>query len=105
MELATWYRETTPSPLGFFQIVGGIAGDFPICAVPMLHQDFGAEQVPLWAYFCPMSDSTTNHGSCSGAVPDEKMTRGKLGIDPPKYLIESDASIGAPLSFARILGW
>src|SRR5207342_484693 len=25
--------------LGMFQIGGGIAGDFPICVVPMLHQD------------------------------------------------------------------
>jgi deoxyhypusine synthase len=106
MELATWYRETAPaSPLGFFQIGGGIAGDFPICVVPMLHQDFGAEKVPLWAYFCQISDSTTSYGSYSGAVPNEKITWGKLGIDTPKYLIESDASIVAPLIFARILGW
>ncbi|HRQ90407.1 MAG TPA: deoxyhypusine synthase family protein, partial [Bacteroidia bacterium] len=67
MELATWYRETAPaSPLGFFQIGGGIAGDFPICVVPMLHQDFGADDVPLWAYFCQISDSTTSYGSYSG---------------------------------------
>jgi len=106
MELANWYRETTPaSPLGFFQIGGGIAGDFPICVVPMLHQDFGAEGVPLWAYFCQISDSTTSYGSYSGAVPNEKITWGKLGIDTPKYIIESDASIVAPLVFAHVLGW
>jgi deoxyhypusine synthase len=91
MELATWYR--------------GTAGDFPICVVPMLHQDFGAEGVPLWAYFCQISDSTTSYGSYSGAVPNEKITWGKLGIDTPKYMIESDASIVAPLVFAQVLGW
>ena len=106
MELANWYTATTPaSPLGFFQIGGGIAGDFPICVVPMLHQDFGMENVPLWAYFCQISDSTTSYGSYSGAVPNEKITWGKLGINTPKYIIESDASIVAPLVFAHVLGW
>jgi deoxyhypusine synthase len=106
MELATWYRSSAAdSPLGFFQIGGGIAGDFPICVVPMLHQDFGAEDVPLWAYFCQISDSTTSYGSYSGAVPNEKITWGKLGIDTPKFIIESDASIVAPLVFALVLGW
>ncbi|MBL9153298.1 MAG: deoxyhypusine synthase family protein [Verrucomicrobiales bacterium] len=106
MELATWYTATTPaSPLGFFQIGGGIAGDFPICVVPMLYQDFGMDDVPLWAYFCQISDSTTSYGSYSGAVPNEKITWGKLGIDTPKYIIESDASIVAPLVFAHVLGW
>jgi len=106
MELANWYRTTAPaSPLGFFQIGGGIAGDFPICVVPMLHQDFGAEGVPLWAYFCQISESTTSYGSYSGAVPNEKITWGKLGIDTPKFIIESDASIVAPLVFAHVLGW
>ncbi len=104
--LAKWYIETAPSsPIGFFQIGGGIAGDFPICVVPMLHQDFGMEDVPLWAYFCQISDSTTSYGSYSGAVPNEKITWGKLGVDTPKFIIESDASIVAPLVFAYVLGW
>jgi deoxyhypusine synthase len=106
MVLAEWYTETTArSPLGFFQIGGGIAGDFPICVVPMLHQDLQRESVPLWAYFCQISDSTTSYGSYSGAVPNEKITWGKLGMDTPKYIIESDASIVAPLIFAYLLGW
>jgi deoxyhypusine synthase len=106
MELAEWYTETTKtSPLGFFQIGGGIAGDFPICVVPMLHQDLQREHVPLWAYFCQISDSTTSYGSYSGAVPNEKITWGKLGEKTPKYIIESDASIVAPLVFAYVLGW
>jgi deoxyhypusine synthase len=105
MELANWYTATAPSsPLGFFQIAGGISGDFPICVVPMLHQDFGAGNIPLWAYFCQISDSTTSYGSYSGATPNEKITWGKLGIDTPKFIIESDASIVAPLVFAHVLG-
>jgi len=105
MELAAWYTElTAKTPLGFFQIGGGIAGDFPICVVPMLHQDLQRESVPLWAYFCQISDSTTSYGSYSGAVPNEKITWGKLGKDTPKFIIESDATIVAPLIFAYILG-
>ena len=105
-ELAEWYTATTAqSPLGFFQIGGGIAGDFPICVVPMLHQDLRREHVPLWAYFCQISDSTTSYGSYSGAVPNEKITWGKLGEHTPKFIIESDASIVAPLIFAYVLGW
>lgn len=104
--LARWYLDTAPeSPIGFFQIGGGIAGDFPICVVPMLHQDMGMEDVPLWAYFCQISDSTTSYGSYSGAVPNEKITWGKLGVETPRYIIESDASIVAPLVFAHVLGW
>jgi deoxyhypusine synthase len=105
MLLAEWYTETTAkTPLGFFQIGGGIAGDFPICVVPMLHQDLQRQDVPLWAYFCQISDSTTSYGSYSGAVPNEKITWGKLGKDTPKFIIESDATIVAPLIFAYVLG-
>jgi deoxyhypusine synthase len=106
MRLAEWYVDTSPSaPVGFFQIGGGIAGDFPICVVPMLHQDLQRDDVPLWGYFCQISDSTTSYGSYSGAVPNEKITWGKLGVDTPKFMIESDASIVAPLVFAMVLGW
>ena len=105
IELADFYTNfTKDKSLGFFQIGGGIAGDFPICVVPMLHQDLQRPEVPLWGYFCQISDSTTSYGSYSGAVPNEKITWGKLGIDTPKYIVESDASIVAPLMFAMILG-
>jgi deoxyhypusine synthase len=105
IELADFYTKLTRSTsLGFFQIGGGIAGDFPICVVPMLHQDLQRPEVPLWGYFCQISDSTTSYGSYSGAVPNEKITWGKLGIDTPRYIIESDASIVAPLMFAMIMG-
>jgi deoxyhypusine synthase len=90
--------------VGFFQIGGGIAGDFPICVVPMIHQDL-RRRCPYWAYFCQISDSTTSYGSYSGAIPTEKITWGKLDIDTPKFVIESDATIVAPLIFARVLGW
>ena len=106
MHLADWYTETTKeSSLGFFQIGGGIAGDFPICVVPMLQLDLGREDIPLWGYFCQISDSTTSYGSYSGAIPNEKITWGKLGVETPKFVIESDATIVAPLIFAMVLGW
>jgi deoxyhypusine synthase len=106
ISLADWYQAVSPSSsIGFFQIGGGIAGDFPICVVPMLHQDLQRPEVPLWGYFCQISDSTTSYGSYSGAVPNEKITWGKLGVDTPKFIVESDATIVAPLMFARILGW
>jgi deoxyhypusine synthase len=104
LSLAEWYTQTSrASSIGFFQIGGGIAGDFPICVVPMLHQDLGRTEVPLWGYFCQISDSTTSYGSYSGAVPNEKITWGKLGENTPKFIIESDASIVAPLMFALVL--
>jgi len=90
--------------IGFFQIGGGIAGDFPICVVPMIHQDL-ERPCPYWSYFCQIGDSTTSYGSYSGAIPSEKITWGKLDVDSPSFAIESDASIVAPLIFARILGW
>ena len=106
IELAAWYRRVSKdSSIGFFQIGGGIAGDFPICVVPMLNQDVVSTPVPEWAYFCQISDSTTSFGSYSGAVPNEKITWGKLGIDTPKFIVESDATIVVPLIFAYLLGW
>ncbi|MFK7924912.1 MAG: deoxyhypusine synthase family protein [Bacteroidia bacterium] len=106
MWLADWYKENAVGKgVGFFQIGGGIAGDFPICVVPMLYQDLEYTDVPFWGYFCQISDSTTSYGSYSGAVPNEKITWGKLDVDTPKYVIESDATIVAPLIFAWLLGW
>jgi deoxyhypusine synthase len=101
--LADWYTQNSGKGIGFFQIGGGIAGDFPICVVPMLYQDMERIDTPFWSYFCQISDSTTSYGSYSGAVPNEKITWGKLGIDTPKFIIESDATIVAPLIFAYLL--
>lgn len=106
IQLAGWYElEAGDKGVGFFQIGGGIAGDFPICVVPMLHQDLEKDSVPVWSYFCQISDSTTSYGSYSGAVPNEKITWGKLEVDTPKFIIESDATIVAPLIFAYLLDW
>ncbi len=106
MYLSKWYEENAEDKgIGFFQIGGGIAGDFPICVVPMLHQDLQKENIPMWSYFCQISDSTTSYGSYSGAVPNEKITWGKLSVDTPKFIIESDATIVAPLIFAYLLSW
>lgn len=101
--LVDWYKQnTTNNALGFFQIGGGIAGDFPICVVPLITQDL-AEKCRLWGYFCQISDSTTSFGSYSGAVPSEKISWGKLGPETPSFVIESDASIVAPLIFNYVL--
>jgi deoxyhypusine synthase len=104
MSLAEYYTHATKrSSIGFFQIGGGIAGDFPICVVPMLHQDLRRSKVPLWGYFCQISDSTTSYGSYSGATPNEKITWGKLGPKTPRFIVESDATIVAPLMFTYIM--
>jgi len=107
VHLMRWYRdnmqEGAPS-VGFFQIGGGIAGDFAICAVPALIQDLELEDTPFWGYFCQISDAVTSYGGYSGAVPNEKITWGKLDVDTPKFMIESDATIVAPLLFAYLLG-
>ena len=104
MWLADWYKENSAGRgIGFFQIGGGIAGDFPICVVPMLYQDLEMTDIPFWTYFCQISDSTTSYGSYSGAVPNEKITWGKLDKNTPRFVVESDASIVAPLMFAYIL--
>jgi deoxyhypusine synthase len=104
--LADWYaKNSSGAGVGFFQIGGGIAGDFPICVVPMMQQDLKKEETPFWAYFCQISDSTTSYGSYSGAVPNEKITWGKLSAETPRFIVESDATIVAPLLFAWVLGW
>lgn len=105
VELANWYiKSENKQGIGFFQVGGGIAGDFPICVVPMLEQDL-ERNTAKWSYFCQISDSTTSYGSYSGAVPNEKITWGKLDKASKKFIIESDASIVAPLIFAYVLGW
>ena len=102
--LVNWYLKTgADASIGFFQIAGGIAGDFAICAVPLIIQDL-KKDIELWGYFAQISDSTTSYGSYSGAVPNEKITWCKLSADTPRFMINSDASIVAPLIFAYVLG-
>ncbi len=101
--LMRWYQQANAS-VGFFQVGGGIAGDFAICAVPTLIQDLRLEETPFWGYFCQISDAVTSYGGYSGAVPNEKITWGKLEVDTPKFMIQSDATIVAPLLFGYLLG-
>ena len=107
VELMRWYDQASadrsaPS-VGFFQIGGGIAGDFAICSVPCLIQDLQREDTRFWGYFCQISDAVTSYGGYSGAPPNEKITWGKLDADTPKFMIESDATIVAPLIFSWLL--
>jgi deoxyhypusine synthase len=104
-DLAEWYGAQAREgvSVGFFQVGGGIAGDFSICVVPMLIQDCLKKDTPVWGYFCQISDAVTSYGGYSGAVPNEKITWGKLLPETPKYMIQSDASIVAPLVFAYVL--
>lgn len=105
-KLVDWYLEhdQAGTKIGFFQIGGGIAGDFAICAVPLILQDLQKE-IRFWQFFAQISDSTTSYGSYSGAVPNEKITWYKLDVDTPRFMINSDASIVAPLIFSYVLGW
>lgn len=107
MDLASWYVETSKlGPLGFFQIGGGIAGDFSICAVPLLKEDLDPpkDDLPVWSYFAQISEAYTSYGGYSGAVPNEKITWNKLTKDTPRFMIESDATICVPLIFAYVMG-
>jgi deoxyhypusine synthase len=106
--LMDWYLENNgeiqglPS-VGFFQVGGGIAGDFAICVVPSIIQDL-QQETPFWGYFCQITDAEVSYGGYSGAVPNEKISWGKLAVDTPKFLVKSDATIVAPLIFAYVLG-
>ena len=101
--LSQWYiQQSATRKIGFFQIGGGIAGDFPICVVPMLNKDL-ERGVPAWGYFCQITDAQESYGGYSGALPNEKITWWKLEIDTPKFVIHSDATIVAPLIFAYVL--
>jgi deoxyhypusine synthase len=102
--LVEWYKQYTGKyDLGFFQVGGGIAGDFPICVVPLIHQDL-EEDAKLWQYFCQITDAQESYGGYSGALPNEKITWGKLAVETPKFVIHSDATIVAPLIFNYVLG-
>jgi len=101
--LISWYRENDRNhSLGFFQIGGGISGDFPICVVPLMNQDLKEKARP-WGYFCQISEAAVSFGSYSGAAPSEKITWGKLATDTPRFIIESDATIVFPLVAAYLL--
>jgi deoxyhypusine synthase len=104
--MGAWYDQyqelSKGQGVGFFQIGGGISGDFPICVVPSIKYDLQKEVKP-WAYFCQISDSTTSYGSYSGATPNEKITWDKLTKDTPMFVIESDATIVVPLMLEALM--
>jgi len=101
--LVSWYKEVDARhSIGFFQIGGGISGDFPICVVPLIEQDL-KEKCRKWGYFCQISEAKTSYGSYSGAPPGEKITWGKIDVDTPRFMIESDATIVFPLIAAYVL--
>eukprot|EP00927_Polykrikos_kofoidii_P052355 TRINITY_DN4614_c0_g1_i2.p1 TRINITY_DN4614_c0_g1~~TRINITY_DN4614_c0_g1_i2.p1 ORF type:complete len:782 (+),score=59.00 TRINITY_DN4614_c0_g1_i2:309-2348(+) len=101
--LIAWYNDSQASAdVGFFQVGGGIAGDYPVCAVPLIRQDLERD-VKLWSYFCQISDGTTSYGGYSAAPPNEKITWGKLAPGTPSFIVESDATIVWPLVCAIVL--
>ena len=104
VELVKWYRRPENQHCGFFQIGGGIAGDFAICAVPLITQDLKQPTAP-WGYFCQIGDAPASYGGYSGAPPNEKITWGKITSETPRFVIQSDATIVAPLIFGYVLGW
>lgn len=106
VEILNWLEETTQlegKEIGFWQLGGGIAGDFVICAVPAMRTDLEMKEIPYWSYFCQITDATESYGGYSGAHPNEKITWSKLNIDTPKFTINSDHTIVAPLMAAIIL--
>lgn len=105
-QLIRWYMaHCEPAPgIGLFQIGGGIAGDFPVCAVPLIAKDLRLPEVPLWGYFAQVTDAVSSYGGYSGAPPNEKISWHKLGVDTPRFNIQSDASIVMPLVLAYLLG-
>jgi deoxyhypusine synthase len=103
VQLIGWYKDTDArASVGFFQIGGGISGDFPICVVPLIQQDL-KQKCRTWGYFCQISEAKTSYGSYSGAPPSEKITWGKIDVDTPRFVIESDATIAFPLIAAYLL--
>ena len=101
--LTRWYqRHQEEHDVGFFQIGGGIAGDFAMCVVPSLIQDHQTKS-KHWRYFCHIGDAITSYGGYSGCPANEKVTWDKLDPDTENYTINSDASIVAPLIFQYVI--
>ena len=89
MTLADWYTaharklRLVNGSIGFFQIGGGIAGDFPICVVPMLHQD-------LRRTGCRSGDTSAKSairrratGAIPGPFPAKRSPGANWGWRPP----------------------
>jgi deoxyhypusine synthase len=111
--LAEWYMDATEEhQLAFFQLGGGIAGDFPICVVPHLKKDYLADEsidtqeelIPPWAGFIEVFLSPMSAGSYSGAGGKEKITWGKLNPDAFMAQIYGDYTTIFPNIVALVLG-
>ena len=78
VELANWYiKSENPQGIGFFQIGGGIAGDFPICVVPMLSK-ISNVNTAKWSVLLPNQRLDHLLWFLLGRRPNEKITWGKL---------------------------
>ena len=101
--MSNWYlQEQKDRDVGFFQIGGGVAGDFAMCVMPSLIQDHQLD-CKHWRYFSHIGDAVTSFGGYSGCPANEKVTWDKLDPDTENYTINSDASIVAPLIFQYVL--
>jgi len=80
---------------------GGIAGDFPICVVPLITQDL-REKCRLWAISARFPTARRRMAPTAGRA-EPKRSPGEAEAATPRFVIESDASIVAP-DVAYILG-
>ena len=102
--LYDWYMETAKkNPIAFLQLGGGIAADFPICAVPSLKHDLKLKNVRPWAGFIEIGSSPMSFGSYSGAGGKEKITWDKLAPESYYQIIQSDATVVFPWIAAVLL--
>ncbi len=103
--LYDWYMETAKNhPIAFLQLGGGIAADFPICAVPSLKHDLNVPKVRDWAGFIEIGSSPMSYGSYSGAGGKEKITWDKLSTKSYYQIIQSDVTVAFPWIAAVLLG-
>jgi deoxyhypusine synthase len=103
--LYDWYMENSKNtPIAFLQLGGGIAADFPICAVPSLKHDLGLPKVRDWAGFIEIGSSPMSYGSYSGAGGKEKITWDKLSTQSYYQIIQSDVTVVFPWIAAVLLG-
>jgi deoxyhypusine synthase len=88
--------------VGFFQIGGGIAGDFPICVVPSIKYDLAAAGEALGLL---LPDLRLDHvvRLVLGRDAQREDHLGQAHRDTPMFVIESDATIVAPLMLQALL--
>ena len=93
IKLADWYQTmSAKSSIGFFQIGGGIAGDFPIrVPCPCCTKICSGPRFRSGAISARSRIPRLPTDLYSGAVPNEAIiTWGKLGVDTLKFIIEPD---------------